>query len=75
MSSFPISPTADNTNMDQTTSHHSEQLITSPLNDPLGIDKVYGPSFNEWVTGPWLVAITQEVYQQYNPALPTPWGM
>ncbi len=42
---------------------------------PLGIDKVYGPSFNEWVTGPWLVAITQEVYQQYNPALPTPWGM
>lgn len=42
---------------------------------PYGIDKVYGPSFNEWVTGPWLVAITQEVYHQYNPSLPTPWGM
>jgi hypothetical protein len=41
---------------------------------PYGIDKVFGPSFNEWVTGPWLVAITQEVYHQYNPPLPTPWG-
>jgi hypothetical protein len=41
---------------------------------PLGIDKVYGPSFGEWVTGPWLVAITQEVYHQYNPPLGTPWG-
>ncbi len=42
---------------------------------PLGIDKVYGPSFNEWVTGPWLVAITQEVYHQYDMPLSTPWGM
>lgn len=41
---------------------------------PFGIDKVYGPSFNEWVTGPWLLAITQEVYQQYNSPLPNPWG-
>jgi len=41
---------------------------------PYGIDKVYGPSFNEWVTGPWLLAITQEVYHQYNPPLATPWG-
>jgi hypothetical protein len=42
---------------------------------PLGIDKVYGPSFNEWVTGPWLVAVTQEVYHQYDMPLTTPWGM
>jgi len=42
---------------------------------PWGIDKVFGPSFGEWVTGPWLQAITQEVYHQYNPPLPGPWGM
>lgn len=42
--------------------------------NPLGIDKVYGPSFNEWVTGPWLLAITQEVYHQYNAPLRNPWG-
>lgn len=42
---------------------------------PYGIDKVYGPSFNEWVTGPWLLAITQEVYHQFNAPLATPWGM
>lgn len=41
---------------------------------PYGIDKVYGPSFGEWVTGPWLQAITQEVYHQYNAPLPQPWG-
>jgi hypothetical protein len=41
---------------------------------PLGIQNVYGPSFGEWVTGPWLLAITQEVYQQYNSPLPNPWG-
>jgi len=40
-----------------------------------GIDKVYGPSFNEWIEGPWLYAITQEVYQQYNAPIPTPFGM
>lgn len=42
---------------------------------PLGIDKIYGPSFGEWVTGPWLVAYTQEVYHQYDMPLPSPWGM
>jgi hypothetical protein len=42
---------------------------------PYGIDKVYGPSFNEWVTGPWLATFTQEVYQQYDMPLRTPWGM
>ena len=41
---------------------------------PLGIDKVYGPSFGEWITGPWLAAIQQEVYHQYDAPLPTPWG-
>lgn len=42
---------------------------------PYGIDKVYGPSFGEWVTGPWIATYVQEVYGQYNPPLPTPWGM
>ena len=41
---------------------------------PLGIDKVYGPSFGEWVTGPWLQAITQEVYHQDNAPMAVPWG-
>ena len=30
-------------------------------------------SMSEWVTGPWLVAIHQETYRQFNPPELTPW--
>jgi hypothetical protein len=45
----------------------------SDTKSPFGIDKVYGGSFNDWIMGPWIMAITQEVYHQYNPAISTPW--
>ena len=40
---------------------------------PYGIDKVYGGSFGEWVMGPWIMAITQEVYHQFNSSISNPW--